>query len=176
MAEALNKLRNAGVAGPYGIAPGPLCYTELTETTVAGDCRVFDHVLRLLDGPVVWGPGADGAAVLSLRGGNFEFTVGQDLSIGYLDHTATTVRLYLQESFTFRVLAAVPLSYRAATARQRRSGAGSGCLIPGVRRGPAGSAGPSVARSGRSSNKRHHLPARGREWASRSGRIAVPAC
>lgn len=37
-------------------------------------------------------------------------------TIGYLDHSADTVRLYLQESFTFRVLsdeAVVPLSYRA---------------------------------------------------------------
>jgi len=36
------------------------------------------------------------------------------LSIGYLSHSATTVKLYLQESFTFRVLspeAAIPLAY-----------------------------------------------------------------
>jgi uncharacterized linocin/CFP29 family protein len=39
---------------------------------------------------------------------------GQDFSIGYLEHTAGAVRLYLQERFTFRVLtaeAAVPLAY-----------------------------------------------------------------
>jgi uncharacterized linocin/CFP29 family protein len=117
VAEALSKLRNAGVAGPYGIALGPRCYTGLTETTAAGGYRVFDHVQRLLDGPVVWAPGVNGAMVVSLRGGDFELTVGQDFSIGYLDHSAATVRLYLQESFTFRVLAAeaaVPLSYRAA--------------------------------------------------------------
>jgi uncharacterized linocin/CFP29 family protein len=55
--------------------------------------------------------------VLSTRGGDFELTVGQDFSIGYLDHTATSVRLYLQESLTFRTLApeaAVPLAYSAA--------------------------------------------------------------
>ena len=49
-----------------------------------------------------------------LRGGDFELTVGQDLSIGYLRHDAETVTLYLQESFTFRCLdpeAAVPLRY-----------------------------------------------------------------
>lgn len=56
----------------------------------------------------------DGAAVLSQRGGDFELTVGQDFSIGYLEHSASSVHLYLQESFTFRVLApeaAVALSY-----------------------------------------------------------------
>jgi uncharacterized linocin/CFP29 family protein len=74
----------------------------------------MEHVRRLLDGPIVWAPAVDGAVVLSLRGGDFELTVGQDFSIGYLEHTASAVRLYLQESFTFRVLsaeAAVPLAY-----------------------------------------------------------------
>ena len=69
---------------------------------------------RLLDGPIVWAPGVDGAVVLSQRGGDFELIVGQDFSIGYLEHSASSVHLYLQESFTFRVLApeaAVPLSY-----------------------------------------------------------------
>lgn len=52
--------------------------------------------------------------MLSQRGGDFELTVGQDFSIGYLEHSASSVRLCLQESFTFRVPtqeAAVPLSY-----------------------------------------------------------------
>lgn len=122
VAEALSKMRNAGVAGPYGIALGPRCYTGLTETTTSGGYRLFDHVQRLLDGPVVWAPGVDGAVVVSLRGGDFELTVGQDMSIGYLAHTATSVQLYLQESFTFRVLAAeaaVPLAYEAVKGRKR---------------------------------------------------------
>ena len=71
---------------------------------------------ELIDGPIVWAPAADGAVVMSLRGGDFELTVGQDFSIGYLDHTGTSVLLYLQETFTFRVLspqAAVPLTYPA---------------------------------------------------------------
>ncbi len=113
VAEAINKLHQAGVQGPYGIALGPRCYTGLTKTTHGG-YPVMEHVRRLLDGPIVWAPAVDGAVVLSLRGGDFELTVGQDFSIGYLEHTASTVRLYLQESFTFRVLAAeaaVPLAY-----------------------------------------------------------------
>jgi uncharacterized linocin/CFP29 family protein len=52
----------------------------------------------------VWAPGVEGAVVVSLRGGDFVLDVGQDLSIGYLEHTAESVRLYLEESFTFRVL------------------------------------------------------------------------
>jgi uncharacterized linocin/CFP29 family protein len=32
--------------------------------------------------------------------------IGQDISIGFLSHSRTTVELYLQESFTFRLLTA----------------------------------------------------------------------
>jgi uncharacterized linocin/CFP29 family protein len=66
----------------------------------------------MLDGPVIWAPGVDGAVVTSLRGGDFELTVGRDFSIGYLSHDVDKVQLYLEESFTFRILApeaAVPL-------------------------------------------------------------------
>lgn len=113
VAEAINKLHVAGVQGPYAIALGPRCYTGLTKTTQGG-YPVMEHVRRLLDGPIVWAPAVDGAVVMSLRGGDFELTVGQDFSIGYLEHSAAAVRLYLQETFTFRVLAAeaaVPLAY-----------------------------------------------------------------
>ncbi|MEO5376124.1 MAG: bacteriocin family protein [Alphaproteobacteria bacterium] len=40
--------------------------------------------------------------------------VGRDFSIGYLDHDAKSVHLYIEESFTFRLLsplAAVALPY-----------------------------------------------------------------
>lgn len=119
VADAINRLHAAGVDGPYAIALGPRCYTGLMKTTKEG-FPVMEHVRRLLDGPIVSAPGIDGAAVLSTRGGDFELTVGEDFSIGYLEHGASTVRLYLEESFTFRVLApeaVVPLRYAKASTR-----------------------------------------------------------
>ena len=115
VAEALRKLRGAGIGGPYAIALGPRCFTGLGKTMLGG-FPALEQLRRLLDGPIVSAPAVDGAVVLSLRGGDFELTVGQDFSIGYLEHTASSVRLYLQESMTFRVLspeAAVPLAYTA---------------------------------------------------------------
>ena len=117
VATAIGRLRDSGVGGPYAIALSERCYTGLTETTKSG-YPVIEHVRRLLDGPIVWAPALEGAVVVSLRGGDFELAVGQDLSIGYLEHDARRIRLYVQESFTFRVLspqAAVPLSYHEAT-------------------------------------------------------------
>ncbi len=37
----------------------------------------------------------------NVHGGDFELHIGQDLSIGYLSHDATSIGLYLQESLTF---------------------------------------------------------------------------
>jgi uncharacterized linocin/CFP29 family protein len=113
VAEAANRLRMASVDGPYAIALGPRCYTGLTQTRDAG-YPVIEHVRRLIEGPIVWAPAADGALILSLRGGDFKLTVGQDFSIGYLDHSSTWIRLYIQESFTFHVNApeaAIALRY-----------------------------------------------------------------
>ncbi|WP_284693077.1 encapsulin [Escherichia coli] len=42
--------------------------------------------------------------MLTTRGGDFVMDIGQDISIGYLNHTGTDVELYLQESFTFSAL------------------------------------------------------------------------
>jgi uncharacterized linocin/CFP29 family protein len=61
----------------------------------------------------VWAPGVEGGVVISQRGGDFVFNLGQDLSIGYREHDAEVVRLYVEESFSFRVIepdAAVALS------------------------------------------------------------------
>ncbi len=115
VSEALARLHENGVGGDYAIALGPDCYKGLTGTATSGGYPVLEHVQRLISGPVFWAPGVRGALVASLRGGDFELTVGRDLSIGYEDHSASTVRLYLEESITFRVLspeAAIPLVYR----------------------------------------------------------------
>ncbi len=123
VARALSQLRSAGVGGPYAIALSRQCYIGITETTKGG-YPVIQHVKRLLDGPLVWAPALDGAVVVSMRGHDFELTVGQDISIGYLEHDREKVRLYFQESFTFRVLtphAAVPLSYKRRGEKGRKS-------------------------------------------------------
>jgi uncharacterized linocin/CFP29 family protein len=54
--------------------------------------------------------------VLSRRGEDFQLTVGQDFAIGYLDHDAERVRLYIEESCTFRLLspqAVIPLAHKS---------------------------------------------------------------
>ena len=44
--------------------------------------------------------------MLTTRGGDFALDIGQDISIGYVSHSKTIVELYVQETFTFRLLTA----------------------------------------------------------------------
>jgi uncharacterized linocin/CFP29 family protein len=105
IAQALSQLRLVGVNGPYAVLLGAKAYTELAETRDHG-YPVLEHVKRIVDGDIVWAPAIEGAFVLTTRGGDFELNIGQDVSIGYLSHTDAVVKLYLQETFTFRLLTA----------------------------------------------------------------------
>jgi uncharacterized linocin/CFP29 family protein len=102
-AQALTQLRQAGVNGPYSVLLSADAYTRLSETSDHG-YPVMEHIKRMIDGEIIWAPAIAGAFVLTTRGGDFGFHIGQDISIGYLSHTDTAVRLYLQETFTFLLL------------------------------------------------------------------------
>lgn len=124
VAEATRLMRMAGVDGPYAIALGPRCYTGLIQATAGGGYPILELVRRVIDGPVIWAPAVDGAVVLSQRGGDFELTIGQDVSIGYESHTESKVRLYLTETFVFRVLtpeAGIPLKYKSAKTNGKKA-------------------------------------------------------
>jgi uncharacterized linocin/CFP29 family protein len=103
VAQALSQLRLVGVNGPYSVLLGAKEYTALAETRDHG-YPVLEHVKRIVEGNLIWTPAVEGAFVLTTRGGDFELSIGQDFSIGYVTHTDSIVRLYLQETFTFRVL------------------------------------------------------------------------
>jgi uncharacterized linocin/CFP29 family protein len=107
-------LRAAGVGGPYAVALGARCYTGVIETTEHGGYPVLEHIRLITGGPIAWAPAVDGAAVVSLRGGDYELVCGQDFSIGYRAHSDVAVELYVEESVTFVVRderAAVGLVY-----------------------------------------------------------------
>jgi uncharacterized linocin/CFP29 family protein len=104
VAQAIQIIRDAGIAGPYAVALGSDAYTGVVETTEMGGYPVFEHLRLIAGGPVLWAPTVDGAIVLSTRGGDAQLTIGQDAAIGYLDHDAQIVRLYLEESVAFEII------------------------------------------------------------------------
>jgi uncharacterized linocin/CFP29 family protein len=103
VAKAVDALLSVGVEGPYGLALGPEAHTRVLETSEHGGYPLLEHLREIVGGPLVWSPGVKGAAVLSVRGGDFLFESGEDLSIGYESHDADAVNFYLEESVSFRV-------------------------------------------------------------------------
>lgn len=105
VAQAVSQLRLAGVNGPYALVLGSAAYTAASGGSDEG-YPVFHHIDREVDGGIIWAPAIEGGFVLTTRGGDFELDIGQDISIGYLSHSSAAVELYLQETFTFRMLTA----------------------------------------------------------------------
>lgn len=105
VAQAVSQLRLAGVNGPYALLLGAEPYAAISGASDDG-YPILRHIQRLVDGEIVWAPALAGGLVLTTRGGDFALHIGQDISIGYLSHTETAVRLYLQETFTFLMLTA----------------------------------------------------------------------
>jgi uncharacterized linocin/CFP29 family protein len=100
---ALLAIQQAEIGGPYALVLG----TEPYKWLMAGEPTTYplrDRIKALITGGIHWSPVLQGGAVVSRRGGDFELTVGQDLTIGYKMHNARDVELYFTESFTFRVL------------------------------------------------------------------------
>ena len=110
---ARETLREAGISGPYALVLAAPIYAQLLAAAEDGYPLAKRITQQVIDGPLVRALAIDGGVLMSVRGGDYELHVGQDLSVGYLAHDRQTVELYLTESFTFRVLepaAAVPLS------------------------------------------------------------------
>jgi uncharacterized linocin/CFP29 family protein len=113
--HAMVTIEKEGIGGPFDLVLG----TRPFEILMAGQERVYPirrRIEGLIRGEIRWSPALDGGMVISRRGGDYEFTLGQDFSIGYYDHDKSTVSLYLTESFTFRVIepkAAIELRFKA---------------------------------------------------------------
>jgi len=110
VSKALVKLMDASIEGPYMLLAGPDLWQAL-------DVKAEGYPLRkrlssLLESDVVFAPNVEGAYVVSARGGDFELTLGQDFCIGYESTVEDKVKLFMAESFTFRIIepaAVVPL-------------------------------------------------------------------
>jgi uncharacterized linocin/CFP29 family protein len=90
-------IQEAGIGGPFALVMG----TEPYKWLMAGDPNSYplrERIQILVTGGNRWSPVLEGGAVLACRGGDFELTVGQDLTIGYKLHNAA------RSNFTLRSL------------------------------------------------------------------------
>lgn len=104
VARGINLLARRGIAGPWTLVLSPELHEALSET-IGKSARPVTHELeRVLGLELVRTAAVADAVLVSRRGGDFELTVGRDISIGFAEATATTVQLYLVESLTFTLL------------------------------------------------------------------------
>jgi len=102
--EARERLRAAGIDGPYALALGTTAFKEIARAAEDGYAIRKRIEGQIVDGPLVHASSIQGAVLLSVRGGDFQLSVGQDLAVGYATYDKKNVELFITESFTFRVL------------------------------------------------------------------------
>ena len=78
-------------------------YTALVETVITV-IRCWSMSQAAGEGSDYLGTRHSRRLCATTRGGDFSLHIGQDVSIGYSNHTDTAVHLYLQETFTFLLL------------------------------------------------------------------------
>lgn len=102
VSEAVLVLQRASVDGPYALVLGSKLFRFVASATAG--YPLIRRVSSLVGGKVLESELVEGGLLVSLRGGDFELILGQDFSVGYEAHDARTVRVYVTESFTFRIL------------------------------------------------------------------------
>jgi uncharacterized linocin/CFP29 family protein len=84
VSEAISPPRS--LVDPYRAVPNADAYTTVSETSDHGyPCWSTSAALWMMS--FVWAPAIEGAFILSTRGGDFALHLGQDMPIGYANHT-----------------------------------------------------------------------------------------
>lgn len=110
LSEAVMAMGRNSIEGPFALVAGTRLWQALDILGEGYPLR--KRVNALFEGGTIFCPEVEGGFAVSTRGGDFELTLGQDVSIGYETTIAGSVRLFMAESFTFRVIepnAVVPL-------------------------------------------------------------------
>lgn len=110
LSEGLVFFRKNSIEGPYTLVAGPQLWQIIDVFGEGYPLR--KRVSSMFEGGMILAPELEGGFLVSTRGGDLELTLGQDLSIGYSSTLGDKVRLFMAESFTFRVIepnAIVPL-------------------------------------------------------------------
>jgi uncharacterized linocin/CFP29 family protein len=102
IAEQVVKLRQRAVEGPYSLVLPAAVWTKLTSQPSI--YPVIRQLKDIIGGDVIIHHENKDVFLVSERGGDFELSIGQDISIGYDGHDSDKVKLYFTESFMFRTI------------------------------------------------------------------------
>jgi len=95
-------LKHAYSEGPYTLIVGEKGWNLINMVV---DGYPLKKTIEALTGsPIVYATSVDDALLIPYDHDDLEFTIGHDFSIGYESHDSKKVKLFITESFTFRVI------------------------------------------------------------------------
>ena len=103
VAEGVRILEDQGIEGPFNLLVGDKFRSLLYKPNDKG-YPAKRRLENLLEGQIFFAPDLkDKGLILPVNNEDFEFIVGQDISVGYSHQEADELVFFLIESFTFRV-------------------------------------------------------------------------
>lgn len=102
VAKGILLLNSAYVEKPYALVVGDEAWKRINRES--DRYPLIKQIQNLIGGKVVYSKVVKGAFLLPQDHEDLEMTIGQDFAIGYESHNDEDVRLFITESFTFRVL------------------------------------------------------------------------
>ncbi|MBD3218315.1 MAG: bacteriocin [candidate division Zixibacteria bacterium] len=102
ISKGITEFVKASVDGPYSLVVGPDMWNFIHKQTKGYPLK--KQLEHLLGGQIILNAFLKECYLFSVRGGDMKLYLGQDLSIGYHAHDTEKVKLYLSESFTFRII------------------------------------------------------------------------
>jgi uncharacterized linocin/CFP29 family protein len=100
--DAVFTLVDSHVNGPYTLVMNTEKWKRISSFFMGYPLK--KQLKEFIDGQIILTQNVKDAMVVSERGGDFVFTLGNDISIGYHHADDKEVDLYFTESFTFRVI------------------------------------------------------------------------
>lgn len=100
--EGMIMLQDAYADKPYNLIVGKEIYSRL-QKQVKG-YPLIRRVEDLIKTKVIFSEEINGALLIPHDHDDIELTIGQDFSIGFEEHDSKNVKLFISESFIFRVL------------------------------------------------------------------------
>lgn len=102
ISKGIIQLRKAYQKGPFNLVVNEEVYMRILSAN--SSYPLEERIEELIGGKIIFNHVIDGAYLLPHNHEDLELTIGQDFTVGYQSHTEKTVRFFITESFTFRVL------------------------------------------------------------------------
>ncbi|NLY52871.1 MAG: bacteriocin family protein [Firmicutes bacterium] len=102
IAKGVITLKEAFAEPPYALAVGHEAWLRIMADSHSYPLR--RRIQDLIEGPIILSHALKEAVLVPHKHEDLELTLGSDLAIGYETHNTSSVRLYITETFTFRIL------------------------------------------------------------------------